>query len=108
MTGCVVTVLYPQVEGATFDLDYYLKKHMPMVMEKWKPAGMIGWSVNKFHATGDSSAPPYSIEAILQWPDLEKFQAAASTPAMGEIMGDIENFSNKQPVIMIGDVVGTS
>ena len=29
-----VSVLYPAGEKVTFDMDYYCKKHMPMVKEK--------------------------------------------------------------------------
>ena len=28
-----VTILYPNGDGKTFDMDYYSKKHMPMVAD---------------------------------------------------------------------------
>ena len=28
-----VTILYPNAEGKTFDMDYYANKHMPMLAE---------------------------------------------------------------------------
>ena len=31
----VVTVMYPENEGATFDMDYYLSDHLKMVGERW-------------------------------------------------------------------------
>lgn len=29
-----VTVLYPNIEGTKFDMEYYCNKHMPMVQQK--------------------------------------------------------------------------
>jgi len=30
----IVSVLYPNGPGSKFDLDYYLKRHMPMVQQR--------------------------------------------------------------------------
>ena len=43
----IITVLYENLDDATFDLDYYLAKHMPLVGEKFKPFGIKGWRVLK-------------------------------------------------------------
>jgi hypothetical protein len=29
-----VSVLYPEGDGSTFNMDYYLNRHIPMVREK--------------------------------------------------------------------------
>lgn len=45
-----MTVVYPAKEGAKFDMDYYLKSHMPLVEKTWKSYGLK--SVRN-HYTGD-------------------------------------------------------
>ena len=40
MITTTITVLYENVDDATFDLDYYMTKHMPLVDEKFKPFGI--------------------------------------------------------------------
>lgn len=39
---------------------------------------------------------------------MEEFQKAGGSPEAAEIMGDIKNFSNKDPTIMAGEVVAES
>jgi hypothetical protein len=37
-----ITVLYPNVDDATFDMKYYTDSHMPMVAEEFKEFGFKG------------------------------------------------------------------
>jgi hypothetical protein len=39
----VSIVLYANEDNIKFDMNYYLKKHMPMVLEIWGPFGLIDW-----------------------------------------------------------------
>lgn len=84
-------------------MDYYLSSHMPMVMKAWGPEGMTSWKVLKF---GDDA--PYSVQATLEWKSMEAFQKAAQGPKTKEVMGDVPNFSDKEPTLMPAEVVGTS
>ena len=96
-----VTVVYPQ--GAKFNMDYYMSTHMPLVQKKWGEFGLNSWKVVKF---GDDA--PYCVQATLEWGDVSEFNKAANSDSAKEVLGDIPNFSDKDPVIMPGDVVGTS
>lgn len=95
-----VTVLY--AEGVKFDMDYYLSSHMPMVLSKWKDAGMTGYSVLKF-----ADGAPYAVQATLNFKSLADFQAAAGGEHTKEILGDVKNFSDKEPTLMPAEVEGT-
>lgn len=37
-----ITVLYPNVDDATFDMKYYTSSHMPMVQSEFKDYGFKG------------------------------------------------------------------
>ena len=103
--AAAITVLYPNVDDATFDLDYYLAKHMPLVMRLFGPHGMTGWRVSRLVGTPTGARSPYSIAATLEFPTPEAFKAALAAEAKA-VLGDVPNFSNKEPVIMIGEIVG--
>ncbi|MFE1598588.1 EthD family reductase [Methylobacterium sp. ID0610] len=97
----LVSVMYPGgAEPAAFDLDYYLKHHMPLVRERWSPLGLEKAEVVKAAATPDGSPPPFQIIALLTFRSLEDFQKAAATHGP-EIFADIPNFTQAKPVIQI-------
>lgn len=105
-TTATVTVLYPAKEGAKFDMDYYLKSHMPLVGKKWGPFGLKQYYVADLRHTDQ----PYSVQATLIWDHadggLQGFKAGGEAHGP-EIMGDVVNFSSEQPILLTGGVVGT-
>ena len=103
----VATVLYPQREGATFDMKYYLDTHMPLVDRIWKPAGLEKWEIQKLDLGMGGEKPPYSVAALLTFPDQATCTAALGLAGSAEIFGDIPKFSSEQPVVMAGAVVGS-
>ncbi len=102
-----ITVLYENVEDATFDLDYYMATHMPLVDEKFRSFGMKGWRVLKAVGTPHGGKPLYSIIANLEFDTADQFRAAVAAEG-GVVFGDVPNFSNKDPVVVIGDLVGSA
>lgn len=95
------TVLYPQ--GTNFKMDYYLSSHMPLVHKKLGPHGLTSWKVLEFPPDA-----PYLVQATLEWESQDKFQAAAASPEMKEVLDDVPNFADKQPTLMPGAIKGTS
>ena len=92
-----VTILYPRAEGSTFDTDYYATKHMPMFAEALGDA-CVRWGV--------TSVPQGDYHAI-GWARIESQDAFNSAMAEkgAEIMGDVPNYTNVRPSMIIGDVV---
>lgn len=101
------TVLYPAEADATFDLSYYLNSHMPLVSKQWTSFGLQGWKVVQFEAGPDGSKP-YSIAALLTWDSLDGLKSALGSDAGKVVLGDVENFSNKGPIFLTGNIVGSS
>ena len=95
------TVVYPQ--GAKFNKEYYKSTHMPLVQEKWGKFGLKSWRVIFF---GDDA--PYCVQASLEWGSTQDFQNAASSPEAKEVLGDVPNFCDKDPVIMTAEVAFSS
>lgn len=51
-----VSVLYPN-EGGSFDFDYYINKHMPLVHRLLKPYGLVKTEVDKSAGTPAGALP---------------------------------------------------
>ncbi|ESZ98617.1 hypothetical protein SBOR_0987 [Sclerotinia borealis F-4128] len=98
----IITVMYPKTETSTFDLDYYLKKHMPLVQEKWGPQGLKNWSVTKLDESGG-----YTMQALLWFESSEAWAKAGATDGP-TIMKDISKFSSEQPLFVFGEVIKKS
>ena len=101
------TVLYPAESDSTFDLSYYLKSHFPIVDKNWGPFGLKEWKVIEF-AAGPDGKKPYSIGAVLTWESEDGLKQALGGEEAKNVLGDVPNFSNKSPVFLMGNVVGSS
>jgi uncharacterized protein (TIGR02118 family) len=98
-----VSVFYPNEEGKKFDMEYYLKKHMPMVNEK-SAGACRRMEIDQGLAGGAPGSPPaYAAIGHLYFDSVEAFQTAIM-PHMGEIAADIPNYTNIQPLIQISDL----
>ena len=103
--AAVITVLYPEAEGAGFDMDYYLAKHMPMVLERFGAHGMTGWRVERITGTPSGERAPFSVKATLEFGSAEGFAAALKAEG-GPVVGDVPNFTTLKPQFLIGEAVG--
>jgi len=99
----IVSVLYPNGADARFDLDYYLRRHMPMVQQRLgKPLRRV--AVEHGLAGGGPGEPaPFLALAHLHFDSLEAFQSAFE-PHAGPILADVPNYTNTRPVIQISEV----
>lgn len=90
-----VHILYPKTDESTFDMDYYTSTHMPMLAEALGDA-CTGWGAS---STGGKWA-------AVGWATVTSKDAFDA--AMGEhgakIMGDVANYTNVQPEMLIGEI----
>ena len=99
----VVSVLYPSGPASKFDLEYYLRQHMPMVQRRLG-APLKRVAVERGLAGGAPGAPPpFLAAAHLYFESVEAFQAAFG-PHAEPIMGDVPNYTNTTPLIQISEV----
>lgn len=99
-----VTILYPNGEGKKFDMDYYSTKHMPMV------ASLLGDSLVRYEIDkgigGRTPADPIPYLAVgyLYFNKLSAYQNSFK-PHADKIRGDVQNYTNIQPIIQISEVI---
>ena len=91
-----VVILYPKSDDTTFDMDYYTTKHMPLLADAARRS-CKGWGVSgpaaKYHAVGWAMVDSQ-----------EAFDAAMAQHGAG-IIGDVPNYTNVSPELIVGEVV---
>lgn len=99
-----LSVLYPNGEGKTFDMDYYCNKHIPMV------AGLLGDAVkgatveSGLGSAAPGSPAPYAAMGNMYFESMESFQNSFG-PNAEAIMADAPNYTNAEPTVQISEVV---
>ena len=98
-----VSVLYPNGPDVSFDIDYYCNTHVPMVAELLGDA-LKGGQIDSGLAGAEAGADaPFAAMGHLMFDSVENFQASFG-PNAAEIMSDLPNFTNSEPVIQISEV----
>ncbi len=98
-----VSVLYPKSAESRFDISYYCESHIPLVRERF---GDLCKSISVEQGLSGAtpgSEPPFLALGHMCFESIEDFQAAFG-PHSAEIMGDIPNYTNVQPIIQISEV----
>lgn len=95
-----VTVVYPSKEGWKFDFDYYMRKHVPFVSK------LVGKSieVRRGLASPNGSTAPYVCVASIPIDSIAEFQGLMAKHG-AEIMGDVPNYTNIQPVLQFDEIL---
>ena len=95
-------VLYQTEGGTTFDHDYYVKTHLPLVAEHMG-ANLAGATASKGLAGGPDIPSAYHMIATLTFDDQAAMDAGMAKS--GPVVADIPNFFSAQPQMMIGQTV---
>lgn len=101
--GYKVTILYPNGDGKTFDMDYYENKHMPMV------ARFIGKNLKFYEIDKGISGRtandkvPYLAIGYFYVKDVAEYNKAIGQNR-DAVVSDFKNYTNIQPVVQISEV----
>jgi uncharacterized protein (TIGR02118 family) len=98
-----VSVLYPNGEDKTFDMDYYCNNHVALATELLGDA-LKGATIEKgLGGAAPGSPAPYLAMGNMYFESMEAF-GKAFEPNAGKIINDMHNFTNSEPVIQISEV----
>jgi len=99
-----VSLLYPHEEGKTFDMDYFVNKHVPLTLQRVGTACKSGAVEQGISGGTPGSAPTYIAMGHMYFETVEDFTSSFS-PHANELMGDIPNYTNITPIIQISEVM---
>lgn len=93
-----LNVIYPNQEGARFDMRYYRDTHIPLAMKVMKANAVI-----LIEGVPMAASPaPYVMIAHFQFPSPESLKAALDNPGMAEVRADVATFTDIKPTVMLG------
>jgi uncharacterized protein (TIGR02118 family) len=101
-----ISILYPNSQGARFDMRYYVETHMPRSIELLSAhPGFRGVSVER----GLGGAEPGTDAAFVAmchflFDSIEDFMAAFM-PHAAELQGDMQNYTDIKPIIQVNEVL---
>ncbi len=91
MTTMYVT--YPGDAGTRFDRDYYVRHHLPLVMQCWGPLGLE--SCIAFWPAGNDAGTIAIAECRFR--DETAMRAALASPETPRVMADVPRFTDAKP-----------
>jgi uncharacterized protein (TIGR02118 family) len=98
-----VAILYPNGEDKTFDMDYYEKKHMPMV------AGFLGKNLKIYEidkgiaGRTPNDKVPFVAIGYFYINDVAEYNKVIAQNR-DAIISDFKNYTNIQPVVQISEI----
>src|SRR5262245_29355235 len=98
-----VAILYPNGEDKTFDMDYYEKKHMPMV------AGFLGKNLRFYEidkgiaGRTPNDKAPFAAIGYFYITDVAEYNKAIGLNR-DAVVNDFKNYTNIQPVVQISEI----
>ena len=99
-----IAIMYPYADDKSFDMEYYANKHMPMVAELFGD-GLKHMAIDKGVSGRTEGDPlPYVAIGYFYFNQLSEYQEAFG-PNAEQILNDIPNYTDIQPVIQISEVV---
>ena len=93
-----LNVIYPNRDGARFDMGYYRSTHIPLAMKVMKADSVLLIE----GVPNGSSAAPFAMIAHFQFASSEGLKAAVANPAMAEVRADVATFTDIKPTVMLG------
>lgn len=90
-----IAVIYPRHDGYSFDREYYVSGHIPLVERTWNGFGLTGTEL-LWPATDDQ---PNVLVTLLRFSSQAAIDAALGSPGTGAVMADVARFTDIQPLV---------
>lgn len=99
-----INVLFPRSDGARFDADYYVNRHLPLLHELLLPMGLAGIQAHAGTADGPGLASAYLMVASLDFASPEDLRRAMSVHG-ATIAADVGRCTDIEPLVQVGSEV---
>jgi uncharacterized protein (TIGR02118 family) len=96
-----LNVIYPNHDGAKFDVDYYRNSHIPLAMKVMKAEKVI--LIEGVPSKG--APPPFAMICHFEFASAEALAASGTAPGIEEVRADVAKFTDIKPIVMMGKTV---
>jgi uncharacterized protein (TIGR02118 family) len=93
-----LNVIYPNHEGARFDVDYYRTTHIPQAMKVMKADRVM--LIEGVPSNG--APPPFAMICHFEFASAEALAASGTAPGIADVRADVAKFTDIKPIIMMG------
>jgi uncharacterized protein (TIGR02118 family) len=102
-----LNVLYPNKDGAKFDMNYYLTSHIPMLKRELGSA-LKGCTVEQGLGGRDpGTEAEFAVLCHLRFDSVEAYRQAMG-PVGELIRNDVANYASEAPIVQLSDVTVAS
>ena len=101
----VVSVTYPNSDGAKFDFDYFREKHMPLVRSLLSDSGLQDIKALRGVAAPGGGPATNQAVSLLSFASLDGFQSGIAKHGAA-IFADRPNFTDIKPLFQINEPIG--
>ena len=99
-----VSALYPNRTDAKFDMEYYIQKHIPLLLDRCGSDIALGGIERALGGGAFGLEPPYCAVGHVIFESREAMERSFGSH-IPEFLADVPNFTNVQPVVQISEVV---
>jgi uncharacterized protein (TIGR02118 family) len=99
--------MYPNQEGAWFDIDYYRTQHMDLVKTHMRRFGLVRTEVLKGISGAGGAPAPYVCIGNLYFETADGYEKGIEASG-GALRADIPNFTDVTPVRQVSEIVASS
>lgn len=89
----IVYITYTKTDTSFFDTDYYNTIHIPLILELWKPYGLL--SAEAFYPADSTSRTVLICECVFK--NNDAFEKAIASAEVERLGADVANFTNLPP-----------
>ena len=101
----ILTIHYPNSDGATFDFDYFHSRHLPEVGRAFGPFG-LGWAtVFRGEQSVDGSEAAYFAITVLSFPTEQAARNAVASEDAKALLADVATFTSGTPQLQFNTSV---
>ncbi|BFM14514.1 hypothetical protein R50073_06970 [Maricurvus nonylphenolicus] len=93
-------ICYENTASATFDEDYFLSKHIPLVKSAFTPHGLGNIEVKILQPGLQGEEPPYKAITELTFEDRQALETCMKA-AGREVTMDVKNYTDIRPVSFV-------
>jgi uncharacterized protein (TIGR02118 family) len=94
-----LNVVYPNHEGARFDMAYYRSSHIPLVMKVTKAKSAL---LIEGVPGANGAAAPFVMVVHFEFAGADALEGGLAHPPLADVRADVAKFTDITPTVMLG------